>query len=248
MKIFTKEWLSTIAAPVIVAGAVYRVLMFVFDVLGLLLSLALSSLIAGFDFIAYNIKSAQIVETLAILIALSLVRPLSRRFDKKPLHPVFVIVCLLLVFFPLRIVTRTEAYHALQNRMITAHFESYPDYHISCYVGTDATPENLVLEGKHILWAEAVPVFDDVYAVSFDLNDEGRRMVKEATKQNVGEQISFFTNGVFAVSHPILQAIDGRSIFFNNNFTADEANFIANSFNATRHRHNYFRNEDDVAE
>ena len=186
-----------------------------------------------------------ITDTVAMIVAVLLVRPLDKRFEKKSVSPLIGFICLLLLFVPINIqfdvigvpfdVIGVPSTPDADYKRLEKEIGSFVECRFSCYLGTDPIDENLLLNGLHIKEALVFSnSFEEKFRIKLELTKEGGQIIKKATTyKNIGEVISFYTNDILVVSHPINGPIDQKFIMFPGAFDEDDAHTITGNINAT---------------
>ncbi len=87
------------------------------------------------------------------------------------------------------------------------------------------------LVGMYIDTAEVFQPEEGKYAVGISLNDEGAKILKEFTSNNMGRQMAVFVDGVGIAAPKIDQVIENGKIIITGEFTETGANNLANRLN-----------------
>ena len=87
--------------------------------------------------------------------------------------------------------------------------------------------ESVLLDNSNVSRAQAVYLYDDLYQVKLHLTPEGRTIIREATRHNVGKQIGYFLNGDLISSPRIISPLDIPHIVIPISVTGEEAQRIA---------------------
>ena len=230
-----QNFLRKRAITVVIVILVYRLIGFLFKLLHIVFS-------NGSYVLSETARNTDlffgITDTGAMIVAVLLVRPLDKRFEKKSVSPLMGFICLLLLFVPINIqfdVIGVPSTPDADYKRLEKEIGSFVECRFSCYLGTDPIDENLLLNGLHIKEALVYKnTYEEKFRIKLELSKEGGQIIKKATAyKNIGEVMSFYTNDILVVSHPINGPIDQKFIMFPGAFDEDDAHIITGNMNAT---------------